>query len=230
MQRLFRDRTDAVFGREGFGAGGRALRLPWADGRLKIVYRRGRWAELDEYDAGVKSRRTKIRVDWEGEHLGSANLVEYKVEVGTEAEHFLNIMDNHSQNTANVGFLLFEHWSDPTELMWYGPIVELERAWSNPVLSCGDRFGLGLRAVLGGLFAERSLLILKAHPLEYEGKVCEETRDAFGRRQRALMRHYERSLAVRPFSGEDGRSGWMYEIAPRLEGLVPKPVPRPEAQ
>jgi len=70
--------------------------------------------------------------------------------------------------------------------------------------------------VLIGRFVKRELpprrraciMLLKAFPLEYRGKVTAENAAAFARRQNALMRLFERRLSMQALMG--GENGWMW--------------------
>jgi hypothetical protein len=56
-------------------------------------------------------------------------------------------------------------------------------------------------------------MVLKAFPLEYEGKITAENRAAFGRRQLALIRLYERRLGFRPVPHKAlADEGWVLRL------------------
>jgi hypothetical protein len=56
-------------------------------------------------------------------------------------------------------------------------------------------------------------MVLKAFPLEYEGRVNDETRPAFSRRQQALSRLYRRRLNAEPVPHEElAQAGWMFRF------------------
>jgi hypothetical protein len=59
-------------------------------------------------------------------------------------------------------------------------------------------------------FRRRCILVLKAFPLEYEGKGYPS---GFRLRQRAMIRHYRRLLGMAPFPGKPGREGWLYALS-----------------
>jgi hypothetical protein len=55
--------------------------------------------------------------------------------------------------------------------------------------------------------------VLKAFPLEYEGNVTPENRLAFERRQRALIRLYQRRIRFEPMPhNELAKEGWMIRL------------------
>lgn len=224
MGRGVRDKSDLVFGSDGFGPRGRYLKPPATQPMLDIKYNRSRWSKLDLDLDVVDHRRTAAWISWEGQHIGSIELFEYHVDIGYEASEFLDAMDDHSQDTANLAAVVCAHWEDPVELMQYGPIVELRRAWANPATSRGGRFASGLNFLLDGLFARRALLILKAFPLEYEGSVSARTEAAFRRRRSALMRYYSSTLGVQPLPSGAGAEGWMYVLPKRLAKLSLSPA------
>ncbi|MEH2565024.1 hypothetical protein V1289_004651 [Bradyrhizobium sp. AZCC 2289] len=64
-------------------------------------------------------------------------------------------------------------------------------------------------------------IILKAFPLEYEGNTTKENEAAFERRQRALVRLYQRRLGFEPVSDPSlNREGWMLKLI--NDGAEPK--------
>lgn len=119
---------------------------------------------------------------------------------------------------------LFEGYvAEPSEISDYGDIVELRRVWMRPAFSSKGRLATAITALLDQQFSERSMLILKAFPLEYECKVTDKNEELFRRRQRAMMRHYSRVFGVNPLPGSAGDDGWMYEIPVGLSTFIPSP-------
>jgi hypothetical protein len=53
-----------------------------------------------------------------------------------------------------------------------------------------------------------SVIVMKAFPLEYEGKINNDNVVAFESRQAAMMRHYSYRMGAKPFDG--GEPGWMW--------------------
>jgi hypothetical protein len=58
------------------------------------------------------------------------------------------------------------HWDDISDISNYGDIVELSRAWMAAPFSKQGRFSAAANTLIDHLFKGRSLLIIKAFPLE----------------------------------------------------------------
>ena len=69
-----------------------------------------------------------------------------------------------------------------------------------------------------------AVMVLKAFPLEYEGRVNDKTRPAFRRRQQALSRLYRRRLNAEPVPHEElAQAGWLFHLF--KDGARPDPDP-----
>jgi hypothetical protein len=55
-----------------------------------------------------------------------------------------------------------------------------------------------------------SIIVLKAYPLEYEGKLTEANEAILLRRQRAMMRLYRQRLDAQPLGRKLAKDGWMW--------------------
>lgn len=207
---------------------GKVQVLPISDAEeaLAILYRQAAWHFVCPDIRIVKQRHTTGVIRVEGLPVGSFKIVETRIRPFTDAEDFFYDMDAQSYTTARLAETLNAHWQEPDDFSAYGDIVEIDRLWMDPRFSRNGRLKQSISALLNHLFQDRSLLILKAFPLEYEGKVSELNCDAFDHRMRAMMRHYARTLGVAAFPGASGRDGWMYAIPDRLVGIVPPPRER----
>ena len=121
-----------------------------------------------------------------------------------------------------AGDVISSSWEDLDDVIAYGSILELDRAWISPLHSGDDRFSRALKALMQ-TFSGWSILVLKAFPIEYGGLVDPANQAAFRLRSRALMRHYSRILGVAAFPGDAGRNGWMFAIAGPLVELIDPP-------
>jgi hypothetical protein len=110
------------------------------------------------------------------------------------------------------------------EITELGTVLELERAWVAPTDASRERFQAACDALLK-LAPKRALLLLKAYPLEYEGRVTAENAGAQARRQRALIRLYRQSMGAEPLPAPAGDEGWMYLIPERLRTELRQPTP-----
>lgn len=185
-------------------------------GSLSVRYKRNRWGLVCPDDGKVRSRDTCGLICLEGEHVGSFMITEFRGPLFVAREEFLEEMDSHSQANAELAMALLTHWEEPADFFHNGEIVELRRLWIKPQASGRGRLRAVLRRVLSELYHQRSLLILKAFPLEFEGDVHDTNRPAFQSRQQAMMRHYSHLLGVSTLPGSGGEAGWMYEFPDRL--------------
>ncbi|WP_375292399.1 hypothetical protein [Sphingomonas melonis] len=162
----------------------------------------------------------------DGQPIGRFQLCDFRADTFTSSAEFLEALDSGSAATFAVGETICAHWEDVEDITGYGDILELHRAWIEPRHSKPGRLAGAIRATVAALHPAHALMILKAFPLEYEGKVTEENGLAFERRQTALMRYYASSLGMLPFPDDTGESGWMYAVPERLRGidcLTPSP-------
>lgn len=184
--------------------------------RLEVRYKRSAWHRIS--DGGeVKQRSIEGQIFADANHAGSFELVEFDVAPLTSGHQFLDEMDGYSQAAAHLAETIVQHWEDPSDLFDYGNVIEIRRLWMEPRLSGNRRLARSIDAILEQEFGRRSLAILKAFPLEYEGKVDDVTQGAFRRRQRAMMRLYGRMFGLIPLPGSSGDDGWMYAIPDRLK-------------
>jgi hypothetical protein len=121
------------------------------------------------------------------------------------------VMDCDDEYEATLSGVLCKQFGNLIdEITPIGPILDFRRAWIMPRFAHGDLFRLAARALAEKL--DYSIMVLKAFPLEYEGKALEgsDLEIAFKRRVRAMIRYYQRIFGVRPFDGEDGDTGWLW--------------------
>lgn len=119
---------------------------------------------------------------------------------------------------------ILAHWEEPADLTDYGNIIEVQRVQMRSGLSGFGRLRTALTALLEREFSARALLILKSFPLEYEGDVTDQNREAFEKRRAAMMRHYRTMLGVHALPGRSGAEGWMFSIPARLSESVEPPT------
>jgi hypothetical protein len=200
----------------------RKLSLTLNGEAIELRYRRSRWNNISESGI-VQQRKTSGLIVVDGSHAGSFSVVETRADLFVDRHEFFDAMDELSEETASLGTLILEHWREPDDVFVYGDVVELRRLWMSPRLSGCGRLNASMSTLLASEFADRSILVLKAFPLEYEGDEMKEGRQAFEHRQAAMMRHYTHLLGVVPFPDWAGREGWMYAIPERLARSVAKP-------
>jgi len=220
MTRLRRHQTDPVLDGKPFRP---RNRLALGDGDLVVQYHCSRWNPVAENEEGVRRRVTRAKLLSNGDHAGSLELVEYEIPWLMGADEFLYEMDAYSMATCHLAEVLCAHWEEPADLGEYGSVLELNRAWMRPAYSSNGNLKAAVDGLLEKLFDDRSLLILKAFPLEYEGEVTDFNRNHFRRRQAAMMRHYRHLFGVDALPGSNGEAGWMYAMPERLEGIIAAP-------
>ncbi len=104
-----------------------------------------------------------------------------------------------------------------------GSIVEFALAWSAPGCHYPDLIWGIANALISGEFSEQGvILLLKAFPLEYEGRVTnDELALSRSRRQEAMYRYYRRKLGVTRLADVGPNAEWMWK---RLHQATPFPA------
>lgn len=134
---------------------------------------------------------------------------------------YLNGTDLLSQSSANMGAAVLHGWKaaereSGESPLNYGTIAVFERLGISGATASqsvaiwqliDDLIGREFRSYRGKR-PRASVIVMKAFPLEYEGKVTKQNHMAFVRRQAAMMRHYHRRMGAKPFDG--GEPGWMW--------------------
>lgn len=192
---------------------------------IEVMVQRTGWRPLDYDYRDVRRRFTLAEILVEGRHAGTVLVHEYDLRTIMASEQFFTQMDDVSHITSQLASVLCSHWEDVCDVMDYGQVVEIQRAWMRPELSGRGRLASALRALIAEFFKGHALLTLKAFPLQFEGAVTEDNSAIFNRRKRAMMRLYTGMLGVAPFPGPAGDDGWMYSIPERLLEVLPTPEP-----
>jgi len=190
----------------------------WSTSRdhLRLDYSRGHWCNDD--DDGFRYRRHSFAVTSSERMVAGAGFEEWDCFPGCDPtmDSFILTCDQHSQAAYDMAEAVasFCRTGSQTESspFDYGSIVLFDRLRIEAVSANESKVVWDLiKMVLSRLRrAGAAGVILKAFPLEYEGKVTDDNRNAFELRQRAMLRHYSRRLGVRTLPGEPGRSGWQW--------------------
>jgi hypothetical protein len=185
-------------------------------------YRKSRlWGLLDD-DCLVAQRTLHCWMFVEGEQVGAFDMCEYFVDPTITDDYFLDAMDRESAEAVELADIICRNWPNfPDTLVYFGPVVLLHRLWVSPRFARRSEWVAIAQQVLERAFRRRSIIALKAFPLEYEGEWRPGDDPAMGRLHRALIRHYRRLLGVVPFPGDDGEDGWLYAIPDRLKKYIP---------
>lgn len=225
MERVRRHDRDPVFP-DGLSEPHKVIPVAFEGEHLEIRYHRTGCRRLSYETNDIKRRHTEAFIFIDGQHGGSFEVNEFRVSACTSSSEFLEEMDSHTQATYNLADVICANWEDVSEISDYGDIAELNRAWMSDHFSRSGRFSAAANTLIAHLLKDRSLLILKAFPLEYEGKVTDKNRDSFLHRQRAMKRHYQRIFVVSAFPGIDGDDGWMYSVPEQFSGIICPPSGR----
>jgi hypothetical protein len=184
-------------------------------------YRRSRRQALSN---GVYQRELFCWIVFRGERVGALHLWQFETRPLIDDDAFFDAMDECSARTAELGEVLVTAWPEGVyEVFDFGPVIEFRLAWVAPAHSGRVPWGAAALALIEREFADFSILLLKAFPVEYSGRATGHIR-RLTHRQRAMRRYYQRLLAVAPMPGGWGREGWMWRRHARLERAVPRPV------
>ncbi len=144
-------------------------------------------------------------------------------------QEFFDEMDTYSMASAELASVIIDCW-DVLEIFPYGAIVDITNGWVTPRNRIPGILTDAVNILIDQhINEEKALMILKAYPLEYEGRVPVGDRErklAFTRRQTVLMDYYEKVLGVSRLPGLYGREGWMWK--PLVQVLEPHFVDEPE--
>ena len=123
------------------------------------------------------------------------------------------------------------------DVMPYGSILDFRHAWIKPRPAQRGLLAKAATTIIDAAFPDHALLIVKAHPLEYEGQMPDDApiETGLASRQRAMVRHYHRIFGVEPLPCPHGQEGWLWRLHPKLRTQTKlKPIhssdPRPGRQ
>lgn len=197
-------------------------------------YRRYPSYWLAEVEEGVRKRDVYCWLFAGRREVGAVELYEFKPHPAIFDDDFCIIMDADSHTTAELAEVLVAYWEDPVDTVaCFGNIVMINALWVSPRDAKRGEWAPVVRELLATVYKRRSLLVLKAFPIDNQEEEAEDEDEAGARRhqlrQRALIRHYGRLLGVKPFPGSWGRDGWLYAIPDRLTGFLAPPASSPRS-
>lgn len=198
-----------------------------AEGEVReLNVKRSRFRKLDpDFDAISRSELlAQLKVN--GEVAGSFRYYAYRFAPFIDADTLIECADVHSAELYELAEVFCAAWPEPYEVTDFGDVLEISRVWMAPAFSNRGRFEQVTRYLVG-LAEGWSVMVLKAFPLEFEGRDEEGRLDPLIRRRAAMMRHYQRIFGVQSLGGPARHDGWMYRVSPRLIDLVPPPVGYP---
>jgi len=185
----------------------------------------------DEEPENRPHLKVRFTVGWlyvGGERLGCVRLEEYDLLNLYNAE-FYDLMDEVDSETEELAVALL-HWPYvQMDVGDYGNVIHLSSVWQVPSLAKRRVGEIALLSFIMPKLEKASILILKAFPYEYAGRVPAGAKTAigFGRRRQAMMRMAERRLGVMRMPGDIGEEGWMWRPSPRLKAIMAMPTREP---
>jgi hypothetical protein len=189
-------------------------------------YRKYPRAWLAEAPDRIYQRRIYCWLFADSELVGTFQILDFDLpsERYVSDEEFWELMDDYSNSTMELAEALSATWPDISDtILPYGPVVLIDRAWVKPKSARYSEWAGVLRRLIELEYRNHSVIALKAFPIEREPN---DDENRFESRRQGLMRLYRRVLGMRSFPGDLGRDGWMYAIAPRLDGVIEEPIPK----
>ena len=111
-------------------------------------------------------------------------------------EHILETMDLDEDFEAELAHVLCNAWdSVVSDASHMAPVLYFHMAWISPEYADGKLFAVAATRLIE-IIEPHSILVMKAYPIEYQGKVPQGSpfTQAARSRQRAMIRYYRRIL------------------------------------
>jgi hypothetical protein len=191
-----------------------------------LHYRKSRWHRMNMGEGYVRQRDLFCWIMFEKRRVGALHFVEFEPDVLIGNGDFFDTMDADYHADAHLAEVLCDAWHDVVDdVLAYGSVVEFRLAWMSPKYAISGLWAMAAEALLKVEFDERSILVMKAFPLEYEGRAPDGSpaHNGLMRRQAAMIRYYERLFGVDRFPGMSGAGGWLWRANPRIADFVPAP-------
>ncbi len=200
----------------------------WTSERNGLIGRAwiGRFRRIIDSQHNFQHRYIHFLVEQQGRRVAAGTLTMWRGVYdgdggGWNLEDFVNLGDINSQNEYETATAIARLWGTDDEQNWwtdapfcYGYVCNFDRLVieakaSTEVEAAWQIIGALLQRMRRGV----AVMVLKAFPLEYEGNVTPENRLAFERRQRALIRLYQRRIRFEPMPhNELAKEGWMMRL------------------
>lgn len=188
-------------------------------------YRKYPFRWLAEAEDAVHKRELYCWLFLGRRQVGAVEMYEFKPNPFIHDDDFCIIMDADSHTTMELAEILVTHWDDPVDTVaCFGNIVMINALWVSPRAAKRGEWSAVVRDLLATVYRRRSLLVLKAFPMDDRDDDAEADAKRWRFRRRALMRHYCRLLGMKPFPGSWGEEGWLYAIPERLIDVLSPPV------
>lgn len=200
----------------------------WTSERNGLIGRAwiGRFRRIVDSQHNFQHRHIHFLVERQGRRVAAGTLTMWRGVYdgdggGWNLEDFVNLGDINSQSEYETATAIARLWGTDDEQNWwtdvpfcYGYVCNFDRLVieakaSTEVEAAWQIIGALLQRMRRGV----AVMVLKAFPLEYEGNVTPENRQAFERRQRALIRLYQRRIRFEPMPhNELAKEGWMMRL------------------
>jgi hypothetical protein len=186
----------------------------------------GRFCTPEMADYNFRHRHVFFVIRRHGRLVATGKLIVWRGVYDSEGygwtlEGFVRRGDENSNSEYETAVAVARIWGGDDEDDWvtdgpfcYGDICSFDRLVIDAkTLADVEAAWQIINALVARIRRSMAAMVLKAFPLEYEGKITAENRSAFVRRQRALIRLYERRLGFRsvPHKALAGE-GWMLRL------------------
>jgi hypothetical protein len=186
----------------------------------------GRFWKLVDADYQFQKRDVFFLIEKYGRRLAGGTLTVWRATYdehgcGWDLRDFIERADMSSQSNYDTAVAVARIWGTDDQRRWwtdepfcFGDLCSFDRLLihTNSSLDVESVWQI-IGALLKRIGRRCAVMVLKAFPLDYEGKVTEETQLAFARRQRALTRLYHRRLQAEPVPHKElAEAGWMLRL------------------
>jgi hypothetical protein len=198
----------------------------WSGLPITLKFRLSRWSWLAEVKEGIRYRRMFCWVVAQKKRVSAFELFEYEMAFDLGNDEVFELMDSESSIASNLAEVICDAWDRfSDEVSAYGSLLDFRMAWSDPNYGPHGLWAAAAKKLISQEFDSHALLTMKAFPLEYEGKAPTGSGSRTGLilRQRAMIRHYQKTFGVAPFPGQAGEEGWLYKINSRFAQTVEGP-------
>lgn len=204
----------------------RELKITMRDGTYLLRFRKSRSHRMMMRDGCVKQRDLFCWIIAKKRRVGALNFVEFEPDVLISNDDFFDTMDADYHADAHLAEVLCTAWDEVVpDVLDYGPVLEFRLAWVSPEYARSGLWAAAARALIEAEFDDHSILVMKAFPLEYEGRapIGAPAHKGLERRRAAMVRYYGRLFGVARFPGMFGDDGWLWRANSRVADVIPAP-------
>ncbi len=192
---------------------------------IVLKYRISRWESLSDGNGEVKLRELFCWIHLDGKPVGALEMNEIDAS-DVDSEDLVFVMDQIDHYAYEFATVIRRGWPELMDITSYGTILDFKRVWIEPAHSRSGLWVEAAKLLINSEFRRHAVMIMKAFPLEYEGKGSPDYAAALASRQRAMVRHYGALFGVRPFPAKDGRNGWLWRFHRRIaKDAIVEPAP-----